>query len=303
MKILKKYKLEDFLFIDIETVHGDNSFSEESPMYDAWRYDKVKGDNENITNEELIELYYKEAPLYSEYGKIVCITIGMAISGEIRIKSFYGDDEKVLLTEFNELLDTFVTSRTWLCGHAVTQFDAPWIMRRCLVNDLEPNMLFDVAHLKPWEVQYMDTQTLWKSTSWRPTSLIALATSLGIPSPKDDISGKDVGRVYYEGGLDRIVTYCEKDVKTVISIVKKLRFEKEEVEPEKVGVLTYLFEGGKYTEEVRAELLQVLKPLNKTETKKAFEILNTLPTKAKNKETDITKKDIQELSDFITNNK
>ena len=298
MQILKKYKLEDFLFLDIETVHGDNSFSEESPMYDAWRYDKLKETKES-TEEELIELYYSKAPLYAEYGKIVCITIGIIRNGEVRIKSFYGDDEKVLLQEFNEMLDTFVTSRTWLCGHAVTHFDAPWIMRRCLINGVEPNMLFDVAHLKPWEVNYMDTQTLWKSTSWKSVSLIALATSLGIPSPKDDISGKDVGRVYYEGGLDRIVTYCEKDVKTVISIVKKLRFEDDVEEAVEEGVLTKLFNGIKYTEEIKSELVSKLKTLNKTELKKAFEILSTIPTKAKGKETNITKTDITKLKKEI----
>ena len=55
-------------------------------------------------------------------------------------------------------------------------------------------------------------------------SLKLLAFCLGIPSPKDDISGKDVGNVYWnEQGLERIKTYCQKDVITVAQIVLKLK--------------------------------------------------------------------------------
>jgi len=49
---------------------------------------------------------------------------------------------------------------------------------------------------------------------------------LGIPSPKDDIDGSEVARVYYvEKNIDRIVTYCEKDVVTIAQVV--LRFKNE----------------------------------------------------------------------------
>ncbi|MBL0080827.1 MAG: hypothetical protein IPP53_17495 [Bacteroidetes bacterium] len=42
----------------------------------------------------------------------------------------------------------------------------------------------------------------------------------GIPSPKDDISGKDVGKVYWnEHGWSASKTYCQKDVLTVAQIV------------------------------------------------------------------------------------
>jgi hypothetical protein len=35
---------------------------------------------------------------------------------------------------------------------------------------------------------------------------------LGIPSPKGDIDGSQVGHVFYvDKDIDRIVTYCEKD--------------------------------------------------------------------------------------------
>jgi 3'-5' exonuclease len=58
------------------------------------------------------------------------------------------------------------------------------------------------------------------------TSLKLLSEVLGIPSPKDDIDGSEVTRVYYvEKNIDRIVTYCEKDVVTIAQVV--LRFKNE----------------------------------------------------------------------------
>ena len=51
---------------------------------------------------------------------------------------------------------------------------------------------------------------------------------LGIPSPKDDIDGSDVARVYYEEkNLARIVEYCEKDTITLAQLL--LRFNNEEL--------------------------------------------------------------------------
>jgi hypothetical protein len=45
-----------------------------------------------------------------------------------------------------------------------------------------------------------------------------------IPTPKDDISGADVARVYYEEqDLERIKVYCEKDVVALIQLFLRMR--------------------------------------------------------------------------------
>ena len=47
---------------------------------------------------------------------------------------------------------------------------------------------------------------------------------LGIPSPKDDIDGSEVYRVFYEENeIDRIIIYCEKDTIAVAQIFLRLR--------------------------------------------------------------------------------
>ena len=68
---------------------------------------------------------------------------------------------------------------------------------------------------------------LWKFGDYKSyTSLNLLATIFDIPTPKDDIDGSDVASVYWEEkNLERIVTYCQKDVLTVAQLL--LRFMNE----------------------------------------------------------------------------
>src|ERR1051325_6771780 len=66
---------------------------------------------------------------------------------------------------------------------------------------------------------------LWKFGDVKSyTSLKLLATIFNIPTPKDDIDGSDVIRVFWqEKNLPRIITYCQKDVITVAQLL--LRFK------------------------------------------------------------------------------
>ena len=83
--------------------------------------------------------------------------------------------------------------------------------------------MLDIAGKKPWEVGHLDTLELWKFGDYKNfTSLELLATIFNIATPKDDIDGSDVARVYYEeNDLKRIVTYCQKDVLTVVQLMLK----------------------------------------------------------------------------------
>ena len=80
---------------------------------------------------------------------------------------------------------------------------------------------------KPWEVPHLDTLELWKFGDYKHyTSLKLLTSVLGIPSPKDDIDGSEIFRVYYEdNAIERIVTYCQKDTIAVAQIILRLRGE------------------------------------------------------------------------------
>ena len=148
----------------------------------------------------------------------------------MRVKSFFGDDEKEILEGFKNLLDShFNRNEHVLCAHNGKEFDFPYIARRMIIHRIElPNKL-NLFGKKPWEIPHLDTMELWKFGDYKHyTSLKLLTSILGIPSPKDDIDGSEVAKVYYEEkNLDRIVTYCEKDTIAVAQLL--LRFNNEEL--------------------------------------------------------------------------
>ncbi len=146
----------------------------------------------------------------------------------IRLKSFAGDDEAVLLKDFAEMINKFTSNREVdLCAHNGKEFDFPYIARRMLVNGLKLPRILDVAGKKPWEVKFLDTLELWKFGDFKNyTSLDLLAHLFGIPTPKDDIDGSMVSQVYWkEKNLNRIVEYCRKDVVTVARLLLRLKGE------------------------------------------------------------------------------
>lgn len=170
--------------------------------------------------------------MFAEFGKIVCISCGIVSQKsngkQIRLKSFSGHDEQRLLEDFAEMLNQYYFTPTHsLCGHNAKEFDFPFIARRMLVNGVDIPNILDIAGKKPWEVNLLDTMELWKFGDYKHyTSLALLCHIFNIPTPKDDISGADVAKVYYEDNdLDRIVTYCEKDVVALIQLFFKFRNE------------------------------------------------------------------------------
>ena len=179
-----------------------------------------------------VEFYKKKAGIMAEFAKVVCISVGYLFKekGEnhFRIKSFYGDEEKELLSDFILLLNKeFNTKSHLLCAHNGKEFDFPFLARRILVNGLKLPKLLDIAGKKPWEVNHLDTMELWRFGDYKHyTSIKLLSALFNIPTPKDDIDGSQVARVYYEEkDLERIKTYCQKDTLTVAQLLLKYKGE------------------------------------------------------------------------------
>lgn len=220
--MLKDLSLDDVLFLDIETVPAYASFDQLPDRFKTlWekKAELLRRNDPDSTPDQL----YKSAGIYSEFGKIVCISCGFNNGSEFRIKSFFGDDEKILLEEFAELLNKHYSgNRYLLCAHNGKEFDFPYIARRMLINHIELPDILNLAGKKPWEVRHLDTMELWKFGDYKHyTSLDLLAAIFEIPTPKDDIDGSMVGQVYWEEkDLDRISTYCNKDVLTIAQLMR-----------------------------------------------------------------------------------
>jgi len=238
---MSPYPLHTILFLDIETVSQYPVFKEMPEEWQAlWQHkaESLLRDRPTLTPEDI----YNRAAIYSEFGRIVCISCGI-ISGsgaakKISLKSFYGEDEKIMLTEFADLLQRWANDgHKFLCAHNGKEFDFPYLCRRMIINGLHIPSLLNLSGKKPWEIPHIDTLELWKFGDYKSfISLKLLAHVLGIPTPKDDIDGSQVGDVYWlQHDLPRIVTYCQKDVITVAQVWLRLNDEAP-IRPENIEI-------------------------------------------------------------------
>ena len=228
--MLKNIDYSKILFFDIETVPLKYKFEDLDERGQLLWDKKTKflQQRDEVSAEEI----YEKAGIYAEFGKVVCISFGFVLqkNGEnhIRLKSLAGKDEKALLQEFIDLLNSYYNSIEFLfCAHNGKEFDIPFLSRRILINGLKLPFLLNIAGKKPWEIKHLDTMELWKFGDFKHyTSLDLLTYIFNIPTPKDDMDGSQVASVYYEeDNLDRIIHYCEKDVIATIQLFRKYQGE------------------------------------------------------------------------------
>lgn len=236
--MLNNLDIANVLFLDIETVSEQANYDDLSDTFKTlWKLkcrQILKKYDEEITEEEATELYPERAGIFAEFGKIVCISVGIVTRDVktqklgVRLKSYASNDEAELLKGFTQLIEQYYNdpNKHYFCGHNLREFDIPYVCRRLLINQLPLPRTLNIAGKKPWETKYLlDTLELWKFGDFKHyTSLKLLAAVFGFPSPKDDIDGSEVGRVFWEeGDLDRIAKYCEKDVLAVVQLLLKYR--------------------------------------------------------------------------------
>jgi 3'-5' exonuclease len=224
-------KPEKILFLDIETV----------PQYPS--YDMLPGLISGLwekkssyfrKEDESASDVYPRAGIYAEFGKIICVSAGHFMIEKdgkriLRIKTFYGEDEKTLLSEFLDMLNAYTNKRDiFLCAHNGKEFDFPYLARRILIHGLKLPDVLNYAGQKPWDVPHLDTLQLWKFGDYKHyTSLELLAAIFDIPSPKEGIDGSMIYSIYWQDkDLKRIAEYCQRDVVTVAQLL--LRFCGEE---------------------------------------------------------------------------
>ena len=221
---MARMDLQKIMFLDIETVPQTADFSELNPeLAHLWeeKFAMIhKRMPEKYADETTAaEAFNNSAGIYSEFGKIVCISVGylhfLEKEMHFRTKSFFGNDEVQILSSFSDLITKFCsTDEHTICGHNIKEFDIPYICRRMLINGLKLPAILNISGKKSWEIKFIDTLELWKFGDYKNyTSLKLLTAVFGIPTPKDDIDGSQVASVYYqEKNIERIALYCQKDV-------------------------------------------------------------------------------------------
>ena len=227
--MITKIPLENFLIIDIETVSEKKDYHSLAKEWQHLWQEKV---NRSLPENVTVDEYYPQrAGVMAEFAKVVCISLGYFKKEkgvyQFRVKSIFSEDEKNLLVNFILTLNQLeAVHNHWnFTGHNIKEFDIPFLCRRLLINGLNIPAYLDFQNMKPWETNMVDTFQYWRFGDYKNyTSLKLLAASLNVSSPKDDIDGSMVGHVYWhENDLQRIATYCQKDIVTVANII--LRFK------------------------------------------------------------------------------
>ena len=171
-------KLNDILFLDIETVPQNENWNLLSKETQELFENKTKYQRkDDFTAEE----FYERAGIWAEFGKIICISVGYFVDVEykqqLRITSFFGDDEHKLLSDFKVLLDNhFVKKSNVLCAHNGKEFDFPFIARRMIIHQIELPKKLNLFGKKPWEVPHLDTLELWKFGDYKHYTSLKLLT-------------------------------------------------------------------------------------------------------------------------------
>lgn len=232
-------QIKNMLFIDVETVashvnHADMAANNPA-LAEHWsRKAKVivspKAGKPELAHLSEAELYEQEAPLYTEFSKIVTISIGQVVFGDdgepqFKVKSYYSDDEGEILEGFNKALFALFGRNPGLqiVGHNILGFDMPLILRKFVKHGLEIPPKLMLHDIKPWDSCLIDTNAIWKFGSWVGCTLDLLCTELDIPSPKQDIKGYEVSEAYWNRQeLERIKEYCENDVKATANVILRM---------------------------------------------------------------------------------
>lgn len=171
-----------------------------------------------------IDMAYEEMGcIMSTYGRIVCISCGFIDDkGNNRITSYFGTDEEDLLNQFNDVLKKVEKKNFNLCGFRIVNFDIPWVLHKLHKYGIEPANIIKPYGKKPWDVRVVDMASDWKQRFAWSNTFDEMCYELNIESPKDNLDGSMVNKYFWEGKLEEIKDYCEKDVKSSIEVSKKI---------------------------------------------------------------------------------
>jgi predicted PolB exonuclease-like 3'-5' exonuclease len=218
--------MKDLFMFDIETAGAHpnwetfKSLDERGSKLFEGKYNKM---NWQEKYGSVDEAYLDNAGIVSTYGKIVCISFGfLDDKGEKKIRSFYGDDEKDIVDSFNNLLKKIETKNFNLSGFRIVHFDLPWILHKLHKYGIEPANMIYMYDKKPWDIRINDMSDDWKQKFAWAFSFDEVVYELGLESPKVVMDGSKVHQYYWNGRIEDIRTYCEKDVEVSIEVSKRI---------------------------------------------------------------------------------
>lgn len=293
-RIFKK-NVEELLFFDIESVSRNEEPEKGTKEYDLYAWSlRDKETNEVPPHKEIVAHYKANAALKPEFNKIVCISVGFIKGSKLYYKALTGDQKTIIEDFYSLLLDTQLD----VSGHNIINFDLPVLRLKafeCGVETLPPRKVVD-SGAKPWTLaeSVFDTMEVSKGTYYYNLSLDAMCMLAGVETPKDDIKGHQVTAAYYNGEIERIAEYCNKDVIASAKLFCALQGDRDrikecierDVEVEKTPIIQAISLTKEITKAQEKVLLGKATDLSEEERESFVEIIKAALAKKK-----FTKKD------------
>ena len=151
-------------------------------------------------------------------GRIVCI--GLLDAESETKEAYYGTDESVLLTSFWEYLDRTVPEL--FVTFNGKSFDFPYINIRSAILEIPPSRPLPVRRYT--KSPHFDVrEVLAGNERHRRGTLDYFCAVFGIPSPKTELDGSQIGQAFEEGRHEEISRYCLADCQATARLYHKLK--------------------------------------------------------------------------------
>lgn len=219
--MFSKESFSRFLFFDIETCGAYPTYADFKNA-DPDGAEMFKKKAARLSLDDVDSAYLDKISLFPEFGKIVCLSYGIWKDGKITVATIADHDESQLMKSVYALFLKASSNGMVPTGWNIKNFDIAWVYRKLLMHGYKVPNCINVYNKKPWEIDIFDLKDWWKAFSSLDVSFEEAAYSMGLPSPKDDIDGSMVHRTFWNGETGRIITYCEKDVTTMIKMLEKV---------------------------------------------------------------------------------
>lgn len=221
-QIIRNLNHNQLLFLDIETASGEREIPKDLIPILQWKF-RDKETDKLPTKKEIEEIYKKRSALDATTGKIVTVTCGYINQGKIYLKTFSGEEKDIL----TGVVATLTHGTRIIVSVNGTQFDLPYMRKRCNILGIKfPEHLNDVGK-KPWELDKysLDLMVAFKGANYMNTGLAEMCWAFGVTSPKGDLQGDQVSEAYWNGGIKEIIKYNQGDVIALINLFLAVRGE------------------------------------------------------------------------------
>jgi hypothetical protein len=224
------------IYVDIETLPPDEDMRAKIPSAIIRKLARKRRADE-AADEAFNEMLFRRLALCGEYGRV--LTIGVIVEcdeqivhrgllGRERQTSMFHLDEARTLRAFWKLIKDFNTGRDVIIGHNVLCFDLPFIVKRSLINRVQPTVQLSFARYRNQPI--FDTMQIWAHWDSRQyLTLKDLADVLKLGMTKTEgIDGSKVYEHFCEGCHEKIASYCLQDVELVRAIYYRMTWPESE---------------------------------------------------------------------------